>query len=62
MIFSCCPDAWPTGAILYVDGKPHHVPEALNVYKNEIDKELTAIKLNKLKFNKLFKKITFFSL
>ena len=36
-----------------------NVPEVLNVHMNEIYKKITTIKLNKLKFKKVFKKITF---
>ena len=36
-----------------------NLPEVLNVHMNKIYKKLTAIKLNKLKFKKVFKKITF---
>ena len=36
-----------------------HVSEVLNVHMNEIYKKLTTIKLNKLKFKKVLKKITF---
>ena len=35
------------------------VPEVLNVHTNEINKRLTTIKLNKPKFKKSIKKITF---
>ena len=40
----------------------YHVPEILNVHLNEIDRKLTTIKLNKLKFKKshfLFQKLIF---
>ena len=37
----------------------NNVPEVLNVQMNEIYKKLTTIKLNKFKFEKIFKKITF---
>ena len=36
-----------------------NVPEVLNVHMNEICKKLTTIKYNKLKFEEVFKKITF---
>ena len=37
----------------------HDVPEVLNVHLNEIYKKLTITKENKLKFEKIFLKITF---
>ena len=36
-----------------------HVPEVPNVHMNAIHKKITTIKQNKLKFKKVFKKITF---
>ena len=36
-----------------------HVPDVQKVHMNEIYRKLTTIKSNKLKFKKVFKKITF---